>query len=124
MTGRLPGRRLVVAMLLATAVVALARCGVLLVMARSAGPTIGLVAAGAATATLSLWAAHACEGRRRWAAWAALLIGVASWPQAAASGFGSPFTVLDTATAVLGIVLAVTVLTTAGHRGDPGHTLR
>ena len=79
-------RHLIVLMLLTTATLDLTRCD--LVMA----------AAG-----------------RRWAGWAALLIGLASVPQAAASGFRSPYLIPDAATAALGILLAVTVLATAGR---------
>jgi hypothetical protein len=43
-----------------------------------------------------------------------LLIGVASAPQAAASGFRSPYMIPDSASAALGILLAVTILATAG----------
>ena len=50
-----------------------------------------------------------------WAGWAALLIGAASAPQAAASGFRSPYMIPDTATAALGILLAITILATAGQ---------
>ena len=111
----LPGRRMITVMLLAVAVLDLARCGVAMASARYDGPTIGLVVAGAAAAVLSLRTAHAYEGRRRWPAWAALLIGAASGPQAAAAGFHSPYTIVDTATAVLGVLLAVTVLATVGR---------
>jgi hypothetical protein len=112
---RLPGRRLIAVLLLAVALLDLARCGVAVASARHDGPTIGLVVAGATTAMLSLRTAHAYESRRRWPAWAALLIGAASGPQAAASGFHSPYTIVDTATAALGVVLAVAVLATAGR---------
>jgi len=44
-----------------------------------------------------------------------LLIGVVSDPQAAASGFHSPYVIPDTATAALGILLAITILATAGR---------
>ena len=54
-------------------------------------------------------------GRPRWAGWAALLISVASAPQAAVSGFRSPYMIPDTATAALGILLAVTILATVGR---------
>ena len=50
-----------------------------------------------------------------------MLIGAVSAPQAAASGFRGPYTIPDTATAVLGILLAVTILATAGLAGRPGH---
>ena len=51
------------------------------------------------------------------AGWAALLISAASAPQAAASGLRSPYLVPDVATAAVGIVLAITVLATAGRPG-------
>ena len=44
-----------------------------------------------------------------------MLIGLASVPQAAASGFRSAYLIPDAATAALGILLAVTVLATAGR---------
>jgi hypothetical protein len=117
-----PGRRLIMVMLLATAILDLTRCGVAVAMARQAGPAIGLVAAGLAAAALSLWTAHACQAGRRWAAWAALLIGTASAPQAALSGFRIPYAIPDTVTAALGVLLAVTVLATVGQTGPPGGT--
>ncbi len=43
----------------------------------------------------------------------------ASAPQAAASGFGAPYTIPDTATVTFGILLAVAVLATVGPTG-PG----
>jgi hypothetical protein len=116
----LPGRRVITVMLLAVAVLDLARCGVAVASARYDGPTIGLVVAGAAAAVLSLRTARAYESRRRWPAWAALLIGAASGPQAAASGFRSPYTIVDTATAALGVLLAVAVLASAGRTGPTG----
>jgi hypothetical protein len=51
---------------------------------------------------------------------AALLIGAASAPQAAMSGFHGPYMIPDTATAALGVLLAVAVLATAGAAGQPG----
>jgi hypothetical protein len=84
--------------------------------------TAGLVAAGLAAAALTARTARGCRAGRRWAGWAALLIGVASPSQAAASGFHGPYAIPDTATAVLGVLLAVTILVTAGrteqHPGD------
>jgi hypothetical protein len=44
-----------------------------------------------------------------------LLIGIASPPQAAASGFHGPYAIPDTATMVLGVLLAVTILAIAGR---------
>jgi len=55
-----------------------------------------------------------------WAVWAALLTGAASAPQAAVSGFSTPCTIPDAATAVLGVLLAVAVLATVGRTGVPG----
>jgi AAA domain len=46
-----------------------------------------------------------------------LLTGAASAPQAAVSGFSTPYTIPDTATAVLGVLLAVAVLATVGRTG-------
>jgi hypothetical protein len=51
-----------------------------------------------------------------------LLIGAASAPQAAASGFHAPYTIPDTATAVLGVLLAVAVLATAGRTANSSPT--
>jgi len=114
------GRQLIAVMLLAAAALDLTRCGLVLVTAQHAAPASGLVAAGLAAAALSLWTARGCQGGRRWSAWAALLIGAASAPQAAAAGFCSPYTIPDTATAALGILLAVAVLATVGRTGQPG----
>jgi hypothetical protein len=114
-----PGRRLIAVMLLAAAALDLTRCGLVLVTARHAGPAAGLVAAGLAAAALSLCSARGCQIGRRWSSWAALLIGAASAPQAAASGFHAPFTATDTATAVLRVLLAVAVLATVGRTGQP-----
>lgn len=108
-----PARRLIMVMLLAAATLDLARCGIVLATARHAGPAAGLLLAGAAAAMLSLWTARGCHGGRRWSVWAALLIGVASAPQAAATGFRLPYTLPDSATAALGVLLAVAVLATA-----------
>ena len=111
----LAARRLTAALLLAAAGLDLTRCGLVLTTARHLAPAAGLVAAGLAAATVSIWAAQGHLRRRRWSAWAAVLIGAASAPQAAAAGFGAPYTIPDTATVVLGILLAVTVLATVGR---------
>jgi hypothetical protein len=108
-------------MLLAAAALDLTRCGIVLVTARHALPAAGLVAVGLAAAGLSLCAARGCQGGRRWSGWAAVLIGAASAPQAAASGFHAPYTIPSTATAALGVLLSVAVLATAGRTGPPGH---
>jgi peptidoglycan/LPS O-acetylase OafA/YrhL len=117
--GRRAARRLVAVLLLAAAALDLARCGLVMATARHPAPAAGLIAAGLAAAAASGWAARGHLRGRRWPAWAAVLIGVASAPQAAASGFGGPYTIPDAATLVLGIVLAVTVLATA-DRTTPG----
>src|SRR5947199_10808507 len=62
-----------------------------------------------------------CQAGRRWSSWAALLVGATSAPQAAAAGFHSPYTIPDTATAVVGVLLSVAVLATAGWTGQPGY---
>jgi hypothetical protein len=95
----------------------LTRCGLVLATGRHAAPVAGLAAAGLAAAVVSSWTARAFLAGRRWPTWAAVLIGTASAPQASASSFGAPYTIPDTATAALGILLAVTVLATAGRAG-------
>jgi len=115
-----PGRHLIAVMLLTAAALDLTRCGLVMTAARHPAPTAGLVAAGLAAAVLSVRTARGCQADQRWAAWAALLIGAASAPQAAISGFHGPYTIPDTATAVLGVLLAVAVLATAGAAGRPG----
>jgi hypothetical protein len=114
------GRHLIAVMLLGAALLDLTRCGLVLAAARHPAPTAGLVAAGLAVAVLSVRTARGCQADRRWAGWAALLIGAASAPQAAMSGFHGAYTIPDTATAALGVLLAVAVLATAGAAGRPG----
>ena len=119
-TGTQIVRRLIVVMLLIAAALDLTRCGLVMMAARHPAPTAGLVAAGLAAAALTARTALGCQAGQRWAGWAALLIGAASAPQAAASGFRGPYTVPDAATAVLGVLLAVADLATAGAAGQPG----
>ena len=119
--GLRPGRRLIAVMLLTAAALDLSRCGIVMATARHAGPAIGLVSAGLAAAALTLWTARGCQGGRRWSGWAALLIGAASAPQAAAAGFHAAYAIPDTATAALGILLAVAVLATARQTGPSEH---
>jgi hypothetical protein len=88
--------------------------------ARHPVPTTGLITAGLAAAALTARTARGCRSGRRWAGWAALLIGAVSPAQAAASGFHGPYAIPDTATAVLGILLAVTLLATAGRAERQG----
>ena len=114
-TGTQTVRRLIVLMLFTAAALDLTRCGLVMAAARHPGPTAGLVTAGLAAAALTARTARGCRAGRRWAGWAAVLIGLASAPQAAASGFRSPYLIPDTATAALGILLAITILATAGR---------
>src|SRR5215469_7038838 len=113
--GTRPGQVLVTVMLLAAAALDLTRCGLVVAAPRPQAPAPPLVAVGLAAAGLSAWTARGCRGSRRWSQCAALLIGVASAPQASASGFHGPYTVPDTATAILGVLLTVTILATAGN---------
>jgi hypothetical protein len=115
------GRRLIAVMLLTAAALDLTRCGLVLTTARHPAPAAGLVVAGLVAAGLSMQTARGCQGGRRWAGWAALLIGATAAPQAAASGFHAPYTIADTATAALGVLLTVAVLATAGLTRQPGH---
>lgn len=119
-TGAQIVRRLIVLMLLTAVVLDLTRCGLVMAAARHPAPTAGLVTAGLAAAALTARTARGCQAGRPWAGWAAVLIGLASAPQAAASGFRSPYLIPDTATAALGTLLAVTILATAGRR-PAGH---
>jgi hypothetical protein len=82
--GLSPGRHLIAVMLLTAAVLDLTRCGLVLAAARHPATTPGLAAA-----VLSVRTARGCQAGRRWAGLAALLIGAASAPQAAMSGFRS-----------------------------------
>lgn len=120
---RRPGknRRLTAMMLLAAAALDLTRCGLALATARQPGIAAALVAAGLAAAAASVWAARGCQRGVRWSGWAAFLIGAASGPQAAASGFHAAYAIPDAGTAALGVLVAVTVLATAGVPGDRGH---
>ena len=115
-----PGRHLIAVMLLTAALLDLTRCGLVLAAARHPAPAAALTAAGLAAAALSVRTARGCQAGRRWASLTALLIGAASAPQAAMSGFHGPYTIPDTATAALGILLAIAVLATAGAAAQPG----
>jgi hypothetical protein len=109
------GRHLIVVLLLTAAALDLTRCSLVLAAARHPAPAAGLVAAGLSAAALTACAARGCQVGQRWAGWTALLIGTMSAPQAAASGFRPPYTIPDASTAALGILLAITVLATAGR---------
>jgi len=117
--GSRPGQRLTAVLLLAAAALDLIRCSLVPMAAPHPAPAAGLIAAGLAAAGLSVRTARGCQAGRRWSGWAALLIGATSAPQAAAAGFHSPYTIPDTATAVVGVLLSVAVLATAGWTGQP-----
>jgi len=110
-------RYLIVAMLLGAAALDLTRCGLVMTAARQPAPTAGLLTAGLVATGLTARTARGCQVGQRWAGWAALLIAAASAPQAAGSGFRSPYTIPDMATAALGMLLAITILATAGRMG-------
>jgi hypothetical protein len=116
-----PGQRLTAVLLLAAAALDLIRCSLVPMAATHPAPAAGLIAAELAAAALSVRTASGCQAGRRWSSWAALLIGATSAPQAAIAGFHSPYTIPDTATAVVGVLLSVAVLATAGRTGQPGH---
>lgn len=102
---------LVLAGLLGLAAVAdLARCSIGLTREGGASATVLLFASGGVAAAVSVIIAGGAIRRRQWALWSAALIGIASAPQAAMTGFRSPYTVPDVATAVLGLLMTITVL--------------
>ena len=111
-------------LLIAAAGLDLTRCGLLMGAARHHPPAAALIVTGLAAAALSARTARGCQNGQRWALWAALLTGAASAPQAAMSGFAAPYTIPDTATAVLGVLLAAAVLATAGRTGVAGDNLQ
>jgi len=112
---RLPLRRVTAIMLLAAAALDLTRCGLVVGTVTQAGTAAALVSAGLASAAFSLWTACGCQRGARWSGWAAFLVGIASGPQAAASGFHAVYAIPDMATAVLGVLVAAGVLATAGR---------
>ncbi len=115
---RLPSRRVIAVLLVAAAALDLTRCGLVVATVRQAEEAAMPMSAGLAAAAVSIWTARGCHRGARWSGWAALVIGAASGPQASASGFGAGYTIPDGATAVLGVLVAVGVLATAG-RGSP-----
>jgi len=72
-----------------------------------------LVTAGAVAALLCVITALGVLRRREWAVWTAAFIGLASAPQAAATGFHPPYAAPDSVTLAVGLLLLVTVLTGA-----------
>ncbi len=118
-TTGLPIRRVTAMMLLAAAVLDLTRCGLVVGTLTQAGTATALVSAGLAAAAVSLWTARGCRHGARWSGCAAFLIGIASGPQAAVSGFHAAYTIPDIATAALGVLMAAGVLATAGRTSQP-----
>ena len=116
---RWPIRRVTAVMLLAAAILDLIRCGLVMGTATQAGAAAALVSVGLAAAAVSLWTARGCQCGARWSGWAAFLIGTASGPQAAASGFHAVYAIPDIATAALGVLVAAGVLATAGRASQP-----
>jgi hypothetical protein len=112
---RLPVRRVTAVMLLAAAVLDLTRCGLVVGTVTQAGTAAALVSTGLAATAVSLWTARGCQRGLRWSGCAAFLIGTASGPQAAASGFHAVYAIPDIATAALGVLVAAGVLATAGR---------
>ncbi len=121
--GRPTALQLIAAMLIAAAALDLTRCSLVLMTFRHVAPAVGLVAAGIGAAAVSLTAARGYRAGRGWAPWTAMLIGVASAPQASASGFHNPYTIPDVATAALGVLLTVAILATVGRTAQPAQHL-
>ena len=119
-TTTLPCRRVTAMMLLAAAALDLTRCGLAVATIRPAGDAAMLVSVGLAAAAITLWTARGCRRGARWSGLAAFLIGTASAPQAAASGFTAAYTIPDAATAALGVLVAAGVLATARRARQPG----
>ena len=116
-TTAVPCRHVTAVLLLAAAALDLTRCGLAVATIRPAGEAAALMSAGLAAAGISLWTARGCRRGSRWSGWAAFLIGAASAPQAATSGFNAAYAIPDAATAVLGVLVAVGVLATARGSG-------
>jgi hypothetical protein len=116
---RLPSRGVTAVLLLAAAALDLTRCGLVAATVRQAWEAAMPMSVGLAAAAVSIWTARGCRRGARWSGWAAFLIGAASAPQASASGFSAAYMIPDGATAVLGVLVAVGVLATAGRDGRP-----
>jgi hypothetical protein len=110
---RLPVRPLTALMLLAAAALDLTRCGIVAGTMTQAGAAAALMSFGLAAAAATLWTARGCRRGARWSGWAAFLIGTASGPQAAASGFHGAYAIPDIVTAALGVLMSAGVLATA-----------
>jgi hypothetical protein len=110
--------RLVLTLLLSAAALDITRCSLVVMTYRHFAVAAAPVAAGVAMAAVTVITAWGYRADRRWAAVVALLIGLASAPQASSSGFRPPFTIPDVATAILGVAVAVAILASIG-RGVP-----
>jgi hypothetical protein len=109
------------ALLMGAAALDLARCGID-VSKGSATHAPLLTTTGALAAAVSMITALGCLRGRYWVAWSALLIGVGSAPQAAATGFHAAYAVPDLATAAIGVLLTATMLASdllLGRTTDP-----
>jgi len=115
-SARLPwaATALLVALLALAAVVDSWRCAVGLRLDGGTTRIAWLVAAGAAAALVCVITALGALRGQEWALWSAAFIGIASAPQAAATGFHPPYAAPDSATLALGLLLLVTVLTGVG----------
>jgi len=115
-SARLPlgATALLVALLAFAAVADSWRCAVGLRLDSGTTRIAWLVTAGAAAALVCVITALGVLRRRDWATWTAAFIGVASAPQAAATGFHPPYAGPDSMTLAVGLLLLVTVLTGAG----------
>jgi hypothetical protein len=112
---RLPSRHVTAVLLLAAAALDLTRCGLVAATVRQPWEAAMPMSVGLAAAAISIWTARGCRRGARWSGWVAFLMGAASAPQASASGFSAAYTIPDVATAVLGVLVAVGVLATAGR---------
>jgi hypothetical protein len=102
---------MVLAALLGLAAVAdLARCSIGITRVGGTSATVLLLVSGGVAAAGSVVIAGGAIRSRRWALWSAALIGIGSAPQAAMTGFRAPYTIPDVASAVLGLLVTITVL--------------
>jgi hypothetical protein len=117
MEGADPAPRLLPALLLTLGALDLTRCGLLL-GAPHDSPGIPLIIGGLAATLACGLGARAYRRRRHWSAATALLIGIATAPQAAAAGFRAPFAIPDLASIALGALLSVAVLSSGIRPSD------
>ena len=116
---RLPLRRVTAIMLLAAAALDLTRCGLVVGTVTQAGAAAALVSVGLAAAAVSLWTACGCQHGTRWSGWAAFLIGTRQGRKLPRPVSTPLYAIPDTATAVLGVLVAAGVLATVGRTRRP-----